>query len=158
MRVFSCFYGGLSRDSGPVQGGLSSVLSYSKKTNKTKPNIQAIAVGEVLKGLVNYGGSVEGVSIVGFLLRTPRYRARHAKRSAKFSFASFSLSHKENDVAVGQPPTGFYLLGTEVPPKSRKLTTCRSSYFNNQKQNRRVSARRPTYFCPAAKVSKSAFS
>jgi hypothetical protein len=28
----------------------------------------------------------------------------------------------------------------------------------NSKQNRRVSARQPTYFCPAAKVSKRAFS
>ena len=56
-------------ESSPVQGGLPVVLSCSKKLNNIEhPNS---STGEVLKGLVNYGGIVDRLSAVVSKLTFP---------------------------------------------------------------------------------------
>jgi len=57
--------------------------SFFSASSLTTPNVMGFTEGEVLKGLVNYGGSVDRLSTVESKLMLPRYRAGHAMRSAK---------------------------------------------------------------------------
>ena len=59
---------------------------------------------EVHKGLGANGGSVEWEELIFLRIATSMHRVKHAQRSVKLSFASFSfVATKNKEVAVGQP-------------------------------------------------------
>jgi hypothetical protein len=54
--------------------------------------MQTSTAGEVLKALRANGGSVDYQKFIQLIFATRTHRAKHAQRSVKLSFASFSLS------------------------------------------------------------------
>jgi hypothetical protein len=77
-------------------------------------------VGEVQKGLVNYGGSVGIKNLVARKWLVEAFEHNMPSAASSFLLLRFLCRYKENDVAVGQPRRfKFYPLSAKNQQKKK---------------------------------------